>query len=87
MSCILCASTYTTNFVFAFLLAFACILFVAVLVLSLMIYLRARADRKRVERYVYVRETSDKVPICANDKKKEDKDIHKASNDKTVAKI
>lgn len=63
---LICATFNLTNFLFAFLLALTGMLFVVVCVMSLMLYTRRKADVKRLEKYVYTRETRTKTFDCAN---------------------
>ncbi len=63
---LMCAAFNLQNFFFAFLLALTGMLFVVVTVMSLMLYTRHKADIKRLEKYVYVRETQTKTSDCAN---------------------
>lgn len=62
-----------SNFLFALLLALACSLAVVVVVLSLMLAQRHKADVKRLERYVYVRESFAKTADCVVTPKNKDK--------------
>ena len=63
---LICATFNLTNFLFAFLLALTGMLCVVVIVMSLMLYTRHKADVKRLEKYVYVKETHAKTSDCAN---------------------
>lgn len=63
---LICATFNLTNFLFAFLLALTGMLCVVVIVMSLMLYTRHKADVKRLEKYVYTKETWTKTSDCAN---------------------
>lgn len=71
MTGVLCATFVLENFLFAFLLALLGVLALVVCVLSLFIASRHRADVKKLERYVYVKETWVKPSNCANSDKNE----------------
>lgn len=71
MTKILCANFVLSDFLFAFLLALLGVLATIVCVLSLMLASRHKADMKRLERYVYVKETRVKPPDCAKTEKNE----------------
>ena len=66
---VICATFNLTNFLFAFLLALTGMLCVVVIVMSLMLYTRHKADVKRLEKYVYTKETWTKTSDCANNAK------------------
>lgn len=63
---LICATFNLTNFLFAFLLALTGMLCVVVIVMSLMLYTRHKADVKRLEKYVYTKEMWAKTSDCAN---------------------
>ncbi len=63
---LICATFNLSNFLFAFLLALTGMLLVVVIVMSLMLHTRRKADVKRLEKYVYVKETWTKTSDCAN---------------------
>ena len=62
---LMCATFNLSNFLFAFLLALTGTLCVVVIVLSLMLYTSHKADIKRLEKYVYTKETWTKTSDCA----------------------
>ena len=66
MTTILCAEFVLSDFLFAVLLALLGVFATIVCVLSLMLASRHKADMKRLERYVYVKETWVKPSDCAN---------------------
>ena len=71
MTNVLCANFVLSDFLFAFLLALLGVLATIVCVLSLMLASRHKADMKRLERYVYVKETWGKPSDCAKTEKNE----------------
>ena len=71
MTNVLCANFVLSDFLFAFLLALLGVLATIVCVLSLMLASRHKADMKRLERYVYVKETRVKPSDCAKTEKNE----------------
>ncbi len=75
---LMCATFNLSNFLFAFLLALTGVLCVVVCVLSLMLHTRHKADVRRLEKYVYVKETWTKTSDCAkNTENKEAKNTAK----------
>ena len=73
MTSFICAAFDVSNFLFAFLLALAGVLTVAICVLAGMYVQRKNADTKRQEKHVYVRETWIKNVDSANIAKKNTK--------------
>ncbi len=65
MTTFVCAAFDVSNFLFAFLLALAGMLAVAVCVMSLMLLQRRKADIKMMQKHVYVKETWTKTPDSA----------------------
>ena len=85
---LICATFNLTNFLFAFLLALTGMLCVVVIVMSLMLYTRHRADVKRLEKYVYAKETWTKTSDCANNaENKKVKKTAKNANDNGQKKL
>ncbi len=69
---LMCAAFNLQNFLFAFLLALTGMLCVVVIVMSLMLYTRRKADVKRLEKYVYIKETWTKTSDCAKNAENKD---------------
>lgn len=85
---LICAKFNLTNFLFAFLLALTGMLCVVVIVMSLMLYTRHKADVKRLEKYVYTKETWTKTSDCANNaKNKSVKNTAKNADNNTQKKL
>lgn len=85
---LICATFNLTNFLFAFLLALTGMLCVVVIVMSLMLYTRHKADVKRLEKYVYTKETWTKTSDCANNaKNKSVKNTAKNADNNTQKKL
>lgn len=85
---LICATFNLTNFLFAFLLALTGMFCVVVIVMSLMLYTRHKADVKRLEKYVYTKETWTKTSDCANNaKNKSVKNTAKNADNNTQKKL